>query len=182
MPPPSSVPAFIVTLWRTSQSAPTTSRVRPPRKLTDCGGAPTEAKGLITVRGTIVVWPMRDQFIIIADHTFPSMTQYGPMVVPFPIIAPDSISAVGWIATTFEFDESSANIEIGGTTGSSSAESPRTFITHSPSQKLTRTVRRRIPAPKTTSVFASRRKGHTNFFTAHEEACCRRQCALQRVS
>jgi hypothetical protein len=96
------------------------------------------------------------------------MTQYGQMVVPFPIIAPDSISAVGWIATTSEFDESSANREIGGMMGSSWVETPRTFITHPPSQKLTRTVCRRIPARKTTSVFASSRKGHTSFFAVHE--------------
>jgi hypothetical protein len=104
--------------------------------LTDCAGAPSEAKGLITVRGPIVVWPVTwtraTSLQLSPITTFPSTTQYGPMVVPFPIIAPDYISAVGWIVATFEFDESSANREIGGTTGSSSVESPRTFITQFP--------------------------------------------------
>ena len=44
-PPPSSVPVFMVTLSRMSQSAPMTSLVGPPRYLTDCGGVPSEANG-----------------------------------------------------------------------------------------------------------------------------------------
>ena len=42
---PPSVPMFIVTHSRISQSLPTTSRVGPPRYLTDCGGVPSDANG-----------------------------------------------------------------------------------------------------------------------------------------
>src|SRR6516162_5853810 len=44
-PRSSSVPVFTVTPSRISQSAPITSRVGPPRYLTDCGGVPSEANG-----------------------------------------------------------------------------------------------------------------------------------------
>ena len=44
-PRSSSVPVFTVTPSRISQSEPITSRVGPPRYLTDCGGVPSGAKG-----------------------------------------------------------------------------------------------------------------------------------------
>src|SRR5262249_56369484 len=56
-PPSSSVPVFTVTPSRMSQSAPITSRVGPPRYLTDCGGGPSEADGESTGRGPIVGGP-----------------------------------------------------------------------------------------------------------------------------
>ena len=53
----SSVPIFMVTLSRMSQSAPIARRVGSPWYCTDCGGVPSDANGWIDVPRRCVVWP-----------------------------------------------------------------------------------------------------------------------------
>ncbi len=101
IPPPPSVPVFMVTPSRMRLRLPTISCVFSPAYFKSCGISPIFAKGKITVSAPISVNPVTTAWDL---STTPSCKvtsgptwQNGPIWQPAAIFAPLSTTADGWI-------------------------------------------------------------------------------------